>query len=117
MVRKLNFVLMIVVAFWVAGVATSIEVANVAAGNYLPRRSESIDDGRITKWHIDQNNASRNDLRHLVETVGLLQYPFALVVLGLALFHLVTRKVPRERWIAGSCGLVAAACARISHLP
>ena len=99
---------MIGLALWVAAVAVRIEIVNVAAGNYLPRHSEFREDGTLVKWRIDLSNSPRNTLRHLVETVGLLQYPLTFVLLGFAAFHSLSPRWHRERSIAGCSGIIAA---------
>lgn len=69
--------------------AVRIEVLNVRAGTYLPRRDRDSD-GSLTdgKWRISQENSARDQLRAAVETLGLIQYVLAplLLIFSLAVF-------------------------------
>jgi hypothetical protein len=80
---------MILLTAFVLQSAARIEVLNMRAGNYLPRSdrnsADSLADG---KWRMSQENTSRDQLRGLVKTLGLLQYVLAplLLILAIAVF-------------------------------
>ena len=86
--RVLITLLMILTAF-VLHSAVRIEILNIQAGNYLPRRDRnpdgSLSDG---KWRLSQENTARDRLRAAVQTFGLIQYVFAplLLIFSLAVF-------------------------------
>jgi hypothetical protein len=86
--RVLIFVMILLTAF-VLQSAARIEVLNMRAGNYLPRRDRNPDDSFADgKWRISQENTQRDQLRGLVQTLGLLQYVLAplLLILAIAVF-------------------------------
>src|SRR5258705_13210453 len=83
------FVIMLLLTAIVVQTAARVEVLNFQAGNYLPRTDRNPD-GTLAdgKWRQSLENNSRDQLRDLVATFGLLQYLlspllliFAIVVL------------------------------------
>lgn len=74
--------------------AARIEVLNMQAGNYLPRRDRAPD-GTLAdgKWRISPENNARDQLRAAVQTLGIVQYvlaPLALIF-SLAVFFKTRR--------------------------
>ena len=62
----------------VSQTAVRIEVLNVQAGHYLPRIDLNADGSfRDGQWRLSPDNTSRDQLRGLVQTFGLLQYLLA----------------------------------------
>jgi len=103
-IYRITFAVMVVLALWVLFAAVRIERLNAEAGYYLPRHDE---DG---KWRVSRESTSRDQLRGLITSVGLFQYVFAPLVVGLAAFHLGRRDSAMRRWLAtfsGIIGLVA----------
>lgn len=73
--------------------AVRIELLNAEAGHILPRMSELRGTGETAKWrsHSDPTTSAesaQNQLRGIVSTWGLAQYPFALATTFFALFIL-----------------------------
>jgi hypothetical protein len=62
--------------------ALRVEVLNVQAGNYLPRKDRNPD-GTLAdgKWRVSLENSPRDQLRDLVATFGMLQYLLAPLLL------------------------------------
>lgn len=89
MKKRVLIIVMILLTAFVLQSAARIEILNMRAGNYLPRSDrnpvDSLADG---KWRISQENTSRDQLRGLVQTLGLLQYVLAplLLILAIAVF-------------------------------
>lgn len=81
-------------------VAIRIETENAAAGYYLPRHDEP------GKWRASRENRPHGRLRTLVSTVGLCQYLFAPLLMGLAAFQIARRGARWQRWLGiGSAAL------------
>jgi hypothetical protein len=57
--------------------AIQIEVLNAKANFYLPRDDDCADG----KWRISPNNTPRDKLRGLINSLGLLQYVLAPILL------------------------------------
>lgn len=83
-----------ILAAWVLASAVRIELLNIAAGYYLPRRD---DDGT---WRISKKPTPRNQLRGLVERVGLPQYLLAPTLIAFAGFCFATAKARGQRLFA-----------------
>jgi hypothetical protein len=85
---------MILLTAFVLHSAARIEVLNMRAGNYLPR-SDRDRDGTLTdgKWRVSQEDTPRDQLRSAVQTLGLLQYVLAplLLIFALAVFFKTRR--------------------------
>lgn len=77
--------------------AARIEVLNIRAGNYLPRRDRdpngSLSDG---KWRNSRENTPRDQLRDAVETFGIMQYVLAPLLL---IFSFVVFFKNRRSWV------------------
>ena len=103
MIHRLSFALMIGLAIWVISVGAVIEWKNSVAGYYLPRRDAEAG----SKWRVSYGDYTPNDqLRQLVESVGLLQYPVCLILGALAVFHFNKRENQSRRILSA----IAAAC-------
>ena len=95
MARKITFVIMLLLAGWVTFVAIRIELLNAAAGYYLPVKQP---DG---KWRISPFNTPRDQLREVIYSMGLVQYPLALALIALSVFQFVgNNDLPSRRKIA-----------------
>lgn len=92
--QHVAFAAMCVLSVWVLASAVRLELLNVAAGYYLPRRD---DDGT---WRISREPTPRNQLRGLVERVGLPQYLLAPALIAFAGFCLATTKARGQRSLA-----------------
>ena len=94
MKRRVLIILLILLTAFVVHSAARIEVLNIQAGNYLPRRDRDLE-GNLTdgKWRISSENSARDQLRDAVQTFGLMQYVLApvLLIFSLAVF-LKTRR-------------------------
>lgn len=102
---RLVFAVLIALALWVSGVASVIEIKNAQADYYLPRQDHY--DG---KWRISRWNTPRDQLRGLIHSVGLLQYPLTLLIILVAPFQAFSHwPHPRGRWslVCGLLGLAA----------
>ncbi len=71
--------------------AVRIELLNADAGHILPRMSELRGTGELVKWRSHPNpttpaDIAQNQLREVVSTWGLSQYPLALATMFFALF-------------------------------
>ncbi len=77
---------MFLLTAFVVQTAVRIEVLNFRAGSYLPRKDRNPD-GTLAdgKWRISSENSPRDQLRALVQTLGLLQYLLAPLLLILAI--------------------------------
>jgi len=66
--------------------AVRIEVLNIQAGNYLPRKDRNPD-GTLAdgKWRVSPENTPRDRLRDVVQTAGLRQYFLAPLLLILSI--------------------------------
>ena len=108
MISRLTFLVLLAVTVWVGVSAVRIERLNAEAGSYLPRHD---DDG---KWRGSSDDTPRDQLRELIGGIGLLQYLFAPLLVGLSVFHLARRESATRRVIAmcgGAVGLAALALA------
>jgi len=99
-IYRITFAVMVALTVWVVFVAVRIERLNAEAGFYLPRQDEG------GKWRISRENEPRNQLRGLVGNVGLLQYLFAPLLVGLAAFHSARRDSAMRRCLAVSSGIL-----------
>lgn len=88
LLRTFPLILMFGLTIWIAAIAIIIEAKNVEAGSYLPRNME-IDAG---KWRVSREGTPRDELRALIKSVGLLQYPLSISAISLAVFHLASRR-------------------------
>lgn len=73
--------------------AVRIELLNIEAGHVLPRPAETRDTGELVKWRLHASpttsaEVAENQLREVVRTWGLAQYPVALAIVLLALYIL-----------------------------
>ena len=82
MSRPVLIILLMLLTVFVLYSAARIEVLNVRAGNYLPRRdrdpNSTASDG---KWRLSLENTARDQLRDAVQTFGLMQYVLAPLLL------------------------------------
>jgi hypothetical protein len=92
--QHVAFAVMCVLSLWVFASAARIELLNIAAGNFLPRR------GDIGKWRVSGEQTPRDQLRGLVERVGLPQYLLAPALIALAGFCFATTKARGQRLLA-----------------
>ena len=94
MKRHVLIILLMLLTAFVVHSAARIEVLNIQAGNYLPRRNRDLD-GNLTdgKWRISPENSARDQLREAVQTFGLMQYVLApvLLIFSLAVFFKTRR--------------------------
>ncbi|MEP6820708.1 MAG: hypothetical protein ABJA18_14330 [bacterium] len=88
MKKRVLKIVVIILTVLVLQTAARIEVLNMRAGNYLPRRDRNLVGASDGKWRISQENTPRDQLRNLVQTLGLAQYVLAplLLMLGIADF-------------------------------
>ena len=94
MKRPVLLVLLIILTAFVLHSAARIEILNVRAGNYLPRRDHNPEGGLIDgKWRISLENNARDQLRAAVGTFGLMQYILTplLLIFSLAVFFKTSR--------------------------
>lgn len=89
MKRRVLIILLMLLTAVVLHSAVRIEMLNMQAGNYLPRRDRNPD-GTLTDgtWRLSEENSARDQLRTAVQTFGLMQYVFAplLLFFSLAVF-------------------------------
>jgi hypothetical protein len=78
----------------VAQTAVRVEVLNFQAGNYLPRTDRNSDGTLAGQWRVSLENSPRDQLRGLVATFGLLQYPLAPLLLIFAIIVLLKSSRP-----------------------
>ena len=99
---------MIVLAAVVIQTAVRIEVLNVQAGNYLPRKDRNPD-GTFTdgKWRASLESIPRDQLRSLVQTWGLMQYLLAPLLLILSVLGSVTSRRLWPRAVGALSAFVA----------
>ena len=84
--------------------AVRIEVLNAQAGYYLPRGNDG--DG---KWRISPRGEPRDQLRGMIQTIGLLQYVLAPILMALSFVSYCVFKCTRAQVIAifsGASGCV-----------
>ena len=103
MIIRITFLLLVGLTVWVAVSAVRIERLNAATGYYLPRHD---DDG---KWRISRESTPRDQLRGLVSSIGLLQYLFAPLVVGLSAYPFSRRDSAARRLLAACSGVVGIA--------
>lgn len=94
--QHIAFAVMCVLSLWVLASAVRIELLNIAAGYYLPRRD---DEG---KWRVSREQTPRDQLRGLVTRVGLPQYFLAPALISLATFCFVMATSRGPRLLAGA---------------
>lgn len=89
MKRRVLITLLMLLTALVLHSAVRIEMLNMQAGNYLPRRDPNAD-GTLTDgtWRLSEENSARDRLHAAVRTFGLMQYVFAplLLIFSLAVF-------------------------------
>jgi hypothetical protein len=106
MKSRVAYMALAVLTLWVAYTCVSIELQNARAGYYLPRR----DGGADGAWRLSPNNTPRDQLHGLIQTIGLLQYLLAPLLVCAATYILSRRSPATFRWIAVlgiAVGLVA----------
>jgi hypothetical protein len=101
--ERIALALMFGLGVWLITTAVRIEVLNAKAGYYLPGR-----EGDVGKWRISRNNTPRDQLRGMVQTIGLLQYVLAPVLIALSGVSFFVFKCIRARVVSGFAG--AAGC-------
>jgi len=98
MIRIVLIILMMLLTVFVLHSAARIEVLNIQAGTYLPRRDRGPD-GTLAdgKWRVSPENTPRDQLRDVVQTLGLMQYVLAplLLVFSLVIFFRFRRSWAR----------------------
>ena len=108
MKKRVLMIVMILLTAFVLQSAARIEVLNMRAGNYLPRNDRnpdgSLSDG---KWRMSQENTPRDQLRGLVQTVGLLQYVLAPLLLILAIVEFLKSRGSLAKAVAAFSVFVA----------
>ena len=111
MSRTVLLILPMLLTAFVLYSATRIEVLNMRAGYYLPRRDRDPD-GTLAdgKWRISPDNTPRDQLRDAVQTLGLMQYVLAPLLL---IFSLVVFFKTKRSWtsVAATFSMFAAAVA------
>lgn len=111
MSRPVLIILLMLLTVFVLHSAARIEILNVRAGNYLPRRDRdpngTLSDG---KWRLSLENTARDQLREAVQTFGLMQYALAPLLL---IFSFVVFFKNRRSWasVAATFSVFAAAVA------
>lgn len=111
MSRPVLIILLMLLTAFVLHSAARIEVLNVRAGNYLPRRdgdpNGTLSDG---KWRLSLENTARDQLREAVRTFGSMQYVLAPLLL---IFSSVVFFKNRRSWasVAATFSVFAAAVA------
>jgi hypothetical protein len=103
--ERIALALLFGLGVWLITTAVRIEVLNAKAGYYLPRREDDVG-----KWRISRDNTPRDQLRGIIQTIGLLQYVLAPVLIALSVVSFFRFKCFRARLIAS----VAAACSCIA---
>ncbi len=107
MKHHLPILLLTMLTAWMTATMLRIEMLNAQAGRYLPRTDGDADG----KWRISPHRQPRDQLRGLVETIGLLQYPLALIAIVASLLLLMAPHSTRPtRRLATICGILAAIC-------
>jgi hypothetical protein len=108
MKKRILIAIMILLAALVFQSAVRIEVLNIQAGNYLPRRDRNLE-GTLSdgKWRISAENTPRDQLREAVQTFGLLQYVLAPLLLLLALGVFLKTRRSWSGSLAAFSGVVA----------
>jgi hypothetical protein len=105
---RVAVLVMILLAAFVIQTAARIEVLNSQAGNYLPRQDRNPDgtfaDG---KWRASLENTPRDQLRGVVQTLGLLQYLLAPLLLILAVAVSLRSRELRTKRAGAVCAVVA----------
>jgi hypothetical protein len=94
---------MVLLALWVAISCVRIELLNAQADFYLPRK----DGGADGAWRVSPNNEPRDQLRGLIEVTGLLQYPLAMLLAGLAVWQLSKRGIKTDKRVVVCCLVVS----------
>jgi hypothetical protein len=101
MLARFTLAVLVLLTLRVALSVIRIERLNAEAGHYLPRHDE---DG---KWRISRENIPCDQLRGLIQSVGLWQYLAAPGVIGLAaILYMRRRKSPVSACVAVVCGLI-----------
>ena len=106
---RLAFPVMVVLALWVGLTTVRVELQNAAANHYLPRV-----DSEPGKWRVSRERTPRDELRSMIQNIGLLQYILAPLLLGISVVYLASSKGAFRKAIPISCcliGLVALAFA------
>ena len=106
MKHTLPILLLIILVAWTTSATIRIELLNAQADYYLPR----TDSGADGKWRTSMHRQPRDQLRGLIQTIGLPQYPLTLIAitasLKLAMMPRTSRSTSIGR-IAVICGSVA----------
>ena len=103
MIIRITFLVLLTLTVWVAVSAVRIERLNAEAGYYLPRHDEE------GKWRVSREGTPHDQLRGLVTNVGLPQYVFAPLVVGLSAFYLSDRESATRRLLSACSGVVGLA--------
>jgi hypothetical protein len=104
--RRYSFPLLCL-ALWVLVIAIGIEWYNYRAGFYLPRTDWIHDPG---KWRVSRWLEPRDELRYLVQSHGLYQYPLALILIAWSLIDHFVRRTSHSvifNFTCASIGLLA----------
>lgn len=105
MFHRIPFTVLLGLMLWGAAVTVRIEIQNAAAEGDLPRRG-----GEPGKWRISREGTPRDELRGMIQTIGLLQDVFAPLLVLLAVVHVAWGSMAfRRRWsvLGGVVGCVA----------
>ena len=97
--ERIALTLLLGLGIWVITTAIRIEVLNAEAGYYLP----SGNDGN-GKWPVYGNNTARNQLHGMIQTIGLLQYVLAPILVIAAIASFFRFRCFRARLVAGVAG-------------
>jgi hypothetical protein len=108
-VMVLLTVVMVPLTVVVLHTAVRIEVLNIQAGNYLPRKDRNPD-GTLAdgKWRVSGENTPRDRMRDVVQTAGLQQYFLAPLLLILSIIVSAMSIRPWARATGMLSGSVAA---------
>ena len=98
--ERIALALLFGLGVWVLTTAVRIEVLNAEAGYYLPRGNDG--DG---KWRISMDNSPRDQLRGMIQSIGLWQYALAPVLIGFSVASFCIYRCARARFVAGFAGV------------
>ena len=104
MIMRLYLLVLVALTAWVAVTAIRIERLNAEAEFYLPRQDSY--DGKWRVFHRHTVRIPRDELRGLVQGIGLLQYLLAPLLIGMSVIPLVMRTSATHRFWAMSSLIV-----------
>lgn len=104
---SVRILVLICLAAWVSVTAIRLESLNAKAGNFLPRQDAEGGKWRAVFPPSTQVEYAQNQLRSLVGSIGILQYPLTLAACLLAFVEIENRISVRRSLFAVACGLAA----------